>query len=77
MPTTQQFKLSITQIPNNKIERSYMDRITYASIVGSLMYGMVYTKPYITYSVSLVSRYMESLRKAHWKALKWILRYIK
>src|SRR3954469_14090377 len=57
-------------------ERAYMNRIPYANIVGSLMYVMVCTKPDIAYAVSLVSRYMENPGKAHWQALKWILRFI-
>src|SRR4051812_3675682 len=53
-----------------------MNSIPYANIVGSLMYVMVCTRPDIAYAVSLVSRYMANPGKAHWQALKWILRYI-
>ena len=53
-----------------------MNSIPYANIVGSLMYVMVCTRPDITYAESLVSRYMANPRKAHWKKLMWILRYI-
>ena len=53
-----------------------MNSIPYANLVGSLMYVMVCTRPDIAYAVSLVSRYMENPGKAHWQALKWILRYI-
>ena len=53
-----------------------MNSIPYANIVGSLMYVMVCTIPDIAYVVSLLSRYMENPGKAHWQALKWILRYI-
>ena len=38
---------------------------------------MVYTRPDIAHVVSLVSRFMSNPGRAHWQALKWILRYIK
>ena len=41
------------------------------------MYAMVCTRPDIAHAVSLVSRFMANPGKAHWQALKWILRYIK
>ena len=75
-PTNPQFKLSIDQCPSTDVERTYMNSIPYANIVGSLMYAMVCTRPDIAYAVSLVSRYMANPGKAHWQALKWILRYI-
>lgn len=54
-----------------------MNKIIYASIVVSLMYIMVCTRSDIAYGNSFVSRYMANSGKAHWKILKWILRYIK
>ena len=65
-PTNPQLKLSIDQCPNTEDERAYMNIIIYATIVGSLMYVMVYTRPDISYTLSLVRRYMVNLGKAHW-----------
>eukprot|EP00253_Pinus_taeda_P013208 PITA_13208 len=48
----------------------------YKSIVGSLMY-LTATRPDIMYDVSLISRFMERPKKAHWQAAKRILRYVK
>ncbi|GJS21580.1 retrovirus-related pol polyprotein from transposon TNT 1-94, partial [Tanacetum coccineum] len=45
--------------------------------VGSLMYAMVCTRPDLAHAVSVVSRFMANPGKAHWKAVKWILRYLK
>src|SRR4051812_10740180 len=70
-----QFKFSITQCLINEVERTYMNSISYANIVGSLIYDMVCTMLDI-YVVSLVSRYMANSRKTHLQALKWILRYV-
>ena len=54
-----------------------MERIPYASAVGSLMYAMVCTRPDISQAVSVVSRFMANPGKAHWQGVKWILRYLK
>ena len=75
-PTNPQFELSIDQCPSTEVERAYMNSILYANIVGSLMYVMICTRPDIAYAVSLISRYMSNPGKAHWQALKWIIRYI-
>ena len=49
---------------------------THKSIVGSLIF-LTYTRPDITYSVSLVSRYMTNPCEIHMKVAKRILRYVK
>ncbi|KAK9051372.1 hypothetical protein SSX86_027999 [Deinandra increscens subsp. villosa] len=53
-----------------------MSRVPYAQAVGSLMYLMVCTRPDISYGVSVVSRYLSRPGRAHWLAVKWILRYL-
>lgn len=53
-----------------------MDTIPYASGVRSIMYSMVCTRPDLAYAVSVVSRFMAYPGQAHWKALKWVLRYL-
>ena len=54
-----------------------MEKIPYANVVGSLMYVMLCTRPDISYAVGMVSRYQSNPGKAHWKAVKRILRYLK
>ena len=48
----------------------------YRSIVGGLRY-LTHTRPDLSYSVGVVSRYMEKPTMAHLQAVKGILRYIK
>jgi len=38
---------------------------------------MVCTRSDIAQAVGVVSRYMSNLGKEHWRAVKWILRYLK
>ncbi|KAG9449468.1 hypothetical protein H6P81_009433 [Aristolochia fimbriata] len=54
-----------------------MEKISYSSAVGSLMYAMVCTRPDIAFVVGVVSRFLANLSKEHWAAVKWILRYLK
>ena len=54
-----------------------MRRILYASAVGSLMYAMLCTRPDISYTVGIVSRYQSNPGLAHWIAVKHILKYLR
>lgn len=71
-PLAQHFKLSIKDSPGTDQEKAYVERVPYSSVVGSLMYSMVCTRPDLAH-VSLVSRYLSNPGKAHWEATKWIL----
>ena len=52
------------------------DPSLYKSIVGSLMY-LTSTSPNIMHAISLISRFMERKKEAHWQVAKRILRYVK
>jgi ATP-binding cassette subfamily B (MDR/TAP) protein 1 len=71
------FKLSSSISPSNEAERMEMSRVPYASVVGSLMFSMICTRPDIAQAVTAVSRYMTNLGIEHWNTIKRILRYIK
>ncbi|CAJ2646442.1 unnamed protein product [Trifolium pratense] len=68
--------LSIKQCPQSEDERKKMESTPYASGVGSIMYGMVCSRPDLSYAISVVSRFMENPGQVHWQALKWVLRYL-
>ena len=72
-PLAPHFKLSSSSYPRSQKERDYMARVPYASVVSSLMYAMVCTRPDISQLVSIVSRYMHNSGKNYWLAVKWIL----
>ena len=76
-PLASHFKLSKYMCPETQEGIDYMSRISYSLPVGSLMYAMVCTRPYIAHAVGVVSRYMNNLGKEHWKAVQWILRYLR
>ena len=54
-----------------------MSRIPFASVVGSLMYAMLCTRPDICYAVGIVSRYQFDPGEEHWIAVKHILKYLR
>ncbi|KAH9751443.1 hypothetical protein KPL71_014298 [Citrus sinensis] len=75
-PLAPHFKLNSSSCPRSQEERDYMARVPYASVVGSLMYSMVCTRPDISQAVSMVSKYMHNPGKNHWLMVKWILQYL-
>lgn len=48
----------------------------YASLVGSLMYATIYTRPNIAFIVGMQSRFQSNLGEAHWIVAKKVLRYL-
>nr|GEY63740.1 retrovirus-related Pol polyprotein from transposon TNT 1-94 [Tanacetum cinerariifolium] len=71
------FKLDRSNIPGTDKEVKYMKTVSFSSAVGSPMYARVCMRPDLAHAVSVVSRFMANPGKAHWKAVKWILRYLK
>ena len=68
-PLTTNFKLTDRHCPSSKKKIEEMDRIPYASAIGSLMYAMVCTRPDIAYEV-VVSRFLLNPCEKHWDAVK-------
>ena len=58
-------KLSAEQCPKTQEEEEDMSRVPYASVVGSLMYEMVCTRPGITHVVGVLNRFMSKPGKEH------------
>ena len=69
--------LSKTQSPLTKEERDRMNKIPYASAIGSIMYAMLCTRPDVSYALSATSRYQSDPGDAHWVAVKNILKYLR
>ena len=53
-------KFSLEQCPRNELERTEMERIPYASVVGSLMYMHTCTRPDISFAVGMLGRYQSN-----------------
>ncbi|KAE8718794.1 cytochrome P450 71A9-like [Hibiscus syriacus] len=76
-PLDVHFRLSKEQSPKTEEEHAHMVKVPYASVIGSLMYAIVCTRPDIAQAVGAVSRFMNNPGKVHWEAIKWILRYLR
>ena len=76
-PLPGHLKLTKKMCPKTQEEEDKMSKVPYASVVGSLMYAMVCTRPYIAHIVRVISRYMSDPRIEHWNAVKWIVRYLR
>ena len=73
MHVLQGVKLSQTQCPTTPEDREKMKVIPYASVIGSIKYAMLCTRP-IVYLVMIFSRgYNSNLEVDHWTVVKIIL----
>ena len=59
-PVAKGDKFSLKQCPKENLEIQEMQKIPYASAVGSLMYAQVCTRPDIAYIVGVLGRYLSN-----------------
>ena len=64
-PLGSHFKLRKRSCSSSKKEKGDIASTIYSSIVRSLMYAMVCTRPDITHTVGVVSRFTVNLGKDH------------
>ncbi|XP_042983347.1 secreted RxLR effector protein 161-like [Carya illinoinensis] len=53
-----------------------MAKIPYASVVGSLIYAQICTRPDISFADGMLGRYQSNPGMSHWKVVKRVLRYL-
>jgi hypothetical protein len=72
-------KLTKNHSPVTDKEKEKMNKLgtRYRSLVGSLMYIMLGTRPDIAYAVSNLSKYVSNPGIIHWRAAIYCLRYLK
>lgn len=68
--------------PNVKLQKidnesGKVDQVSYQSMVGSLLYAAVATRPDIAFAVGVVSKFNSEPTQTHLTAVKRILRYLK
>jgi len=69
-------KLSKSDCALTKEDREEMKEKPYRSVVGSLMYLMICTRPDLAASIGILSRFLENPGVDHWEAVKRVLRYL-
>src|SRR3954463_754866 len=77
LPMSHGIHLSETQGPSTPDEQRRMNKIPYASAIGSIMYAMVCPRPDVSYALSATSRYQANPGESHWTAVKSILKYLR
>ncbi|WVZ89577.1 hypothetical protein U9M48_035958 [Paspalum notatum var. saurae] len=53
-----------------------MSEISYASVIGSIMYAMICTRPDVSFALSVTIRYQSCPSEGHWIAIKNVLKYL-
>jgi len=69
--------LSSSMSPQNSTEVAEMCQYPYISIVGSLMYLALTTRPDIAYTARVLARFNSNPGLGHWQAVKHVLHYLK
>ena len=69
-------KFSLAQCPKKDLEQKQMEAISYALVIGSIMYAQIYTRPNINFASVMLGRYQSNQGIKHWKAAKKVLRYL-
>ena len=71
-------KLPTTQNPlgNDENGEPMVERWSYSSIVGMLLYLSTHTRPDVSFAVSQVARFTHNPKNSHAKAVKHLLRYL-
>ena len=73
-------KITADQPDDNTVHHSMSINgieVTYPSVVGSLMYAMLGTRPDIAFLVGVLGRFAAAPKKHHWEMAKRALRYLK
>lgn len=77
MPINTGEKISGDMCPKEEKDKLDLERFPYRSLIGSLMYAAVCTRPDISYVVMKLSQYLNDPGMGHWIAAKRVLRYLK
>jgi hypothetical protein len=70
-------RLDMSQCPQTPEDDEFMRDKPYVSAVGALMYLAIATRPDIAHAVGVLCRFMSKPDPAHWKAAKYLFRYLR
>ena len=77
LPIRHGINLTKKDCPESPSEIKRMQKIPYASAIGSIMYAMLCTRPDVSYALSATSRFQSHPGENHWTAVKTILKYLR
>lgn len=70
-------KISAELCPKTEADKESMLNVPYMQAIGCLLFAAQVTRPDICYIVNVLSRYGGNPGKAHWEAIKRVMRYLK
>jgi len=70
-------KLGKHQCPKTDAERLEMSTVPYLQVIGSLLWCVQTVRVDLAMPVGLLARFAASPGREHWRAVKWLLRYLK
>lgn len=76
-PMDRNQKLSLEMCPIDQRQRADMVNVPYQEAIGSIMYAAQLTRPDVCFAISTLSRFNQNPGRAHWTAVKRVLRYLK
>ncbi|GJY91359.1 retrotransposon protein, putative, ty1-copia subclass [Tanacetum coccineum] len=77
IPMQEKLKLSKSQGASTPAEIQRMQKIPYASAVGSIMYAVRCTRPDVAFAQNMTSRFQQNPCEIHWTTYKNILKYLR
>lgn len=64
------FQIILNLMSKVRCDIEYMFNVPYFSAIGSFMYVMVCSRPNLSHSLSVVSRFMANTGKKHWRSIQ-------
>ncbi|GJR36119.1 hypothetical protein Tco_1211803 [Tanacetum coccineum] len=77
IPMQDKLKLSNSDGASTPAEKQRMSNVPYASAVGSIMYTVRCTRPYVAFAQNITSRFQQNPGEVHWTTVKNILKYLR
>ncbi|XP_040372859.1 secreted RxLR effector protein 161-like [Rosa chinensis] len=74
-PPVAHFQLSVQRSSTKELDK--MMNVSYARVVGCLIYARICTRPGLAQALSIVSKYKVNPGRRHWQVVKWILYYLR
>jgi hypothetical protein len=72
-PTSVPLQPEVKLVPGKEIDKRYPFR----ELIGSLIFLSKCSRPDISFAVSRLAQFMQGYDESHWKAAKYVLRYLK
>jgi Reverse transcriptase (RNA-dependent DNA polymerase) len=70
-------KLTFEMCPTTLSEKQDMANVPYQEAIGGLLYLSQGTRPDISYTVNMLSKFNKNPGRQHWEAVKRVMRYLK